>query len=134
LIVFDVNETLLNLQTLEPTFERILGEKAAMRLWFANLITYSSALTKEDAIMRRGLETRDIGGAGKTSPPRLAHAAGRPRQGFDRKPLICSSGGLARGPRHHARGAAASTQWLIDALNGLENASAKPPGAKPPSE
>ena len=45
LIVFDVNETLLDLATMEPTFERIFGEKSAMRLWFANLILYSAALT-----------------------------------------------------------------------------------------
>ncbi len=38
LIVFDVNETLLDLTTLEPTFERIFGDKGAIRLWFANLI------------------------------------------------------------------------------------------------
>jgi 2-haloacid dehalogenase len=44
-IVFDVNETLLDLATLEPTFERIFGDKGAMRLWFANLILYSAALT-----------------------------------------------------------------------------------------
>ena len=36
LIVFDVNETLLDLETMEPTFERIFGDKSAMRLWFAN--------------------------------------------------------------------------------------------------
>ena len=45
LIVFDVNETLLDLQTMEPTFERIFGEKGAMRLWFADFILYSAALT-----------------------------------------------------------------------------------------
>ncbi|MGB8868740.1 MAG: haloacid dehalogenase type II [Rhodomicrobium sp.] len=45
LIVFDVNETLLDLKTMEPVFERIFGEKRAMRLWFANLILYSAALT-----------------------------------------------------------------------------------------
>ena len=45
LIVFDVNETLLDLGTMEPTFERIFGEKGAMRLWFAALILYSAALT-----------------------------------------------------------------------------------------
>ena len=45
LIVFDVNETLLDLETMAPTFERIFGEKGAMRLWFANLILYSAALT-----------------------------------------------------------------------------------------
>src|SRR5271167_1346798 len=45
LIVFDVNETLLDLQTMEPTFERIFGDKGGMRLWFANLVMYSLALT-----------------------------------------------------------------------------------------
>jgi 2-haloacid dehalogenase len=45
LIVFDVNETLLDLTSLESTFERIFRDKGAMRLWFANLILYSSALT-----------------------------------------------------------------------------------------
>src|SRR6202044_723367 len=45
LIVFDVNETLLDLQTMEPVFARIFGDKNAMRLWFANFIMYSAALT-----------------------------------------------------------------------------------------
>jgi 2-haloacid dehalogenase len=45
LIVFDVNETLLDLETMEPTFERIFADKAVMRLWFANFIMYSAALT-----------------------------------------------------------------------------------------
>jgi 2-haloacid dehalogenase len=45
LIVFDVNETLLDLDTMEPTFERIFGDKSTMRLWFADLILYSAALT-----------------------------------------------------------------------------------------
>lgn len=45
LIVFDVNETLLDLRTMEPTFKRIFGDKVDMRLWFANLVMYSLALT-----------------------------------------------------------------------------------------
>jgi 2-haloacid dehalogenase len=45
LIVFDVNETLLDLGTMEPTFQRIFNDKSAMRLWFADLILYSAALT-----------------------------------------------------------------------------------------
>jgi 2-haloacid dehalogenase len=45
IIVFDVNETLLNLETLVPTFDRIFDDPAAMRVWFAGLITYSEALT-----------------------------------------------------------------------------------------
>jgi 2-haloacid dehalogenase len=45
IVVFDVNETLLDLDTLHPTLDRIFGDPAALRLWFANLITYSEALT-----------------------------------------------------------------------------------------
>ena len=49
LIVFDVNETLLDLRTMEPIFERILGDKRDMRLWFVNLVMYSLALTLADS-------------------------------------------------------------------------------------
>jgi 2-haloacid dehalogenase len=45
IIVFDVNETLLDLETIRPVFDRAFGDPAAMRLWFAHLITYSEALT-----------------------------------------------------------------------------------------
>jgi len=59
LIVFDVNETLLDLETIRPTFERIFDDPAAMRLWFANLITYSEALT----LAGRYVPFTDIGAA-----------------------------------------------------------------------
>ncbi len=58
-IVFDVNETLLNLDTLRPTFDRIFNDSAAMRLWFAGLITYSEALTLSGVYV----PFTDIGGA-----------------------------------------------------------------------
>ena len=45
IIVFDVNETLLDLTTLEPLFERLFGKASMMREWFAQLILYSEALT-----------------------------------------------------------------------------------------
>jgi 2-haloacid dehalogenase len=45
IIVFDVNETLLDLESMSPVLERILKDPAALRLWFAGLITYSEALT-----------------------------------------------------------------------------------------
>src|SRR5215468_5366306 len=45
LIVFDVNETLLDLDTMEPTFARIFDDKSAMRIWFTSFIMYSAALT-----------------------------------------------------------------------------------------
>jgi 2-haloacid dehalogenase len=41
IIVFDVNETLMDLDSLNRTFERIFHDPAAMRLWFADLILYS---------------------------------------------------------------------------------------------
>ncbi len=59
LIVFDVNETLLDLETMESTFERIFGERSAMRLWFANLILYSAALI----VAGRYVPFTDIGSA-----------------------------------------------------------------------
>jgi 2-haloacid dehalogenase len=59
LIVFDVNETLLDFQTVEPVFERIFGDKKEMRLWFANLVMYSLALTLANSYV----PFTDIGGA-----------------------------------------------------------------------
>jgi 2-haloacid dehalogenase len=69
-IVFDVNETLLDLASLEPIFERIFRDKGAMRLWFANLILYSAALTVAgeyvpftdigSAVMKMMADTRGI--------------------------------------------------------------------------
>jgi 2-haloacid dehalogenase len=49
IIVFDVNETLLDLNAIRPTFDRIFRDPAAVRLWLAGLITYSEALTLSDA-------------------------------------------------------------------------------------
>jgi 2-haloacid dehalogenase len=59
MIVFDVNETLLNLDAIRPTFDRIFHDPAAMRLWFASLITYSEALTLAGVYV----PFTDIGGA-----------------------------------------------------------------------
>ena len=44
-IVFDVNETLLDIDTLKPLFERIFGDGQIMRDWFAQLILYSEAIS-----------------------------------------------------------------------------------------
>ena len=58
LIDFDHTETLLDLETMEPIFQRIFGEKKAMRFWFANLILYA-ALT----VAGRYVPLIDIGAA-----------------------------------------------------------------------
>nr|WP_067290615.1 haloacid dehalogenase type II [Marinobacterium profundum] len=47
-IVFDVNETLLDITTLGPLFERIFGDDRVFRDWFAQLILYSQAMTLSD--------------------------------------------------------------------------------------
>jgi 2-haloacid dehalogenase len=59
IIVFDVNETLLDLDAIRPVFDRVFGDPAAMRLWFAHLITYSEALTLAGVYV----PFTDIGGA-----------------------------------------------------------------------
>ncbi|MDR9433375.1 MAG: haloacid dehalogenase type II [Spiribacter sp.] len=45
ILVFDVNETLLDLSTLEPFFVRCFGDQNAMRDWFAELILYAQTMT-----------------------------------------------------------------------------------------
>jgi 2-haloacid dehalogenase len=45
IIVFDVNETLLDIEALTPLFERLFGDGRALREWFAQLILYSEAIT-----------------------------------------------------------------------------------------
>lgn len=44
-IVFDVNETLLDIEILSPFFARTFGDAQVMRQWFAELILYSQAQT-----------------------------------------------------------------------------------------
>jgi 2-haloacid dehalogenase len=44
-LVFDVNETLLDIASLGPHFERIFGDPASLRTWFGTLVTYSMTLT-----------------------------------------------------------------------------------------
>jgi 2-haloacid dehalogenase len=58
-IVFDCNESILDLTTMTPVFQRLFGEPGAMRLWFQELIIYSQALTIADVYV----PFTDIGGA-----------------------------------------------------------------------
>ena len=54
IIVFDVNETLLDIDVLEPLFRRVFNAEHAMREWFAQLILYSEALTLAGAYIPFG--------------------------------------------------------------------------------
>ena len=40
-LVFDVNETLIDIEAMTPLFTQIFGNARAMREWFAQLVTYS---------------------------------------------------------------------------------------------
>jgi 2-haloacid dehalogenase len=47
-LVFDVNETLLDIDSMAPLFERIFGDPQALREWFGQLVTYSMTATLSD--------------------------------------------------------------------------------------
>lgn len=53
-IVFDVNETLLDIETLTPLFARLFADGAVMREWFAQMVLYSQTLTLAGAYMPFG--------------------------------------------------------------------------------
>lgn len=53
-LVFDVNETLLDITTLEPLFERLFGTSGTLREWFAEMILYSQTLTLSGRYMPFG--------------------------------------------------------------------------------
>jgi 2-haloacid dehalogenase len=43
--VFDVNETLLDIEFIAPLFHRLFGDTTVLREWFAQLILYSNVIT-----------------------------------------------------------------------------------------
>ena len=45
IIVFDVNETLLNVRHLEPFFEQVFGDRSSLKDWFATLLLHSEVAT-----------------------------------------------------------------------------------------
>jgi 2-haloacid dehalogenase len=45
ILVFDVNETLIDIESIAPIFERIFGDPAVMRGWFGQLLAYSMTVT-----------------------------------------------------------------------------------------
>src|SRR5260370_23129198 len=54
ILVFDVNETLLDIEVLNPFFARAFGDPRVMRQWFAELILYSEALSLSGAYSEFG--------------------------------------------------------------------------------
>jgi 2-haloacid dehalogenase len=70
IIVFDVNETLLDFGVLTPVFLRVFGDASALRTWFNHVILYSEALTLSG-------EYADSGTVGVAVLRMLAQASGR---------------------------------------------------------
>jgi hypothetical protein len=44
-LIFDVNETLIDFESISPLFERVFGDKRVMREWLGHLIMYSMTIT-----------------------------------------------------------------------------------------
>lgn len=44
-LIFDVNETLIDLEAMHALFERIFGDRHVMREWFGQLVMYSMTIT-----------------------------------------------------------------------------------------
>ncbi|HEX4146568.1 MAG TPA: haloacid dehalogenase type II [Pirellulales bacterium] len=44
-LVFDVNETLIDVESMTPLFRRVFGNEAVLREWFGQLVLYSMTLT-----------------------------------------------------------------------------------------
>src|SRR5215813_6827301 len=44
-VVFDLNETLIDIKALNPLFERVFGDRRVLREWFGQLVLYSMTTT-----------------------------------------------------------------------------------------
>jgi 2-haloacid dehalogenase len=45
IIVFDVNETLIDIESISPFFEKMFGDRKVLREWFNQLVLYSNVLS-----------------------------------------------------------------------------------------
>lgn len=69
-LVFDVNETLIDIESLEPHFEQMFGDRRVLREWFGQLVMYSMTTTLSNnyvdfftlgqGVLRMVAETRGV--------------------------------------------------------------------------
>ena len=83
ILVFDVNETLLDLQALEPDFGRIFGNKAILREWFDQVIQFAEALTLAG-------DYRDFGDVARAALEMTAEAHGVRLSSEDAQQVVTS--------------------------------------------
>lgn len=89
-IVFDVNETLLDLAALDPAFERVFGDAAVRRAWFAEMLQTAFVLTVTGVY-------HDFGRIARAALDTVAHRRGVALSGADRDAIL---GGVRRLPPH----------------------------------
>ena len=90
ILVFDVNETLLDLRALEPHFERVFGDKATLREWFNQVILHAEAVTLADSY-------KSFGEVGRAALEMIATAQGVKLSSEDAQTII---GGIRSLPAH----------------------------------
>lgn len=69
ILVFDVNETLLDVNALRPQFERIFNDPGVLKLWFAQMLLYSQTITQSGEYM-------DFGKVGRAALEMMAEIRG----------------------------------------------------------
>ncbi len=83
-IVFDVNETLLDLRALDPVFERVFGDAGARREWFHQMLQSAFVATITNAY-------RDFGMIGKAALAMVAEKRGRSLSEDEQKRLLAGT-------------------------------------------
>ena len=81
-VIFDVNETMLDLGALDPLFVRWFGDAIARKEWFAQTLHFAMTLAA----------TREFRGFGEVGAAALAEIAASPREitaGRSRRPVAC---------------------------------------------
>ncbi|MES2923048.1 MAG: haloacid dehalogenase type II [Verrucomicrobiota bacterium] len=81
IIVFDVNETLLDINALIPQFVRIFGDANVAQEWFSNVVLYSQVTTLTGPYI-------DFGSVARASLKMTAAAHGRPLTQEDEDEVI----------------------------------------------
>jgi len=59
-LVFDVNETLLDIDSLAPLFEQLFGDPRVLREWFAQLVMYSMTATLAESYVNFAALARGV--------------------------------------------------------------------------
>jgi 2-haloacid dehalogenase len=90
IVVFDVNETMLDVNALAPQFARVFGNTEVLREWFANVLLYSNVVTVAGPYA-------DFGTIGGAALDMIAATRGTALKSDDRNAIL---GGMRSLPAH----------------------------------